>query len=236
MVLALVGAGMQAAGSIGNTYGQGQALTAMRRLWEQGRREQAGYDAQVQARTNQLLQEIGLGNQLGAGQNTALAGQLNQGSINAMGAVQGQAARRPGRGAEAAAVRGQMQQGTLAGALRDNRLQAMIAGLLQGRQDSNLKARQYALDTGYIRDDARQAAGLMPMRESLASQKGAAARQIGTMFGTLGQAAMNYAMAQPAEQGNGGYGGGAGEAQAPEGGWAASKTYHNSDGSTGAWS
>jgi hypothetical protein len=68
-------------------------------------RQQAGYDAQAQAKTQQLLRDLALENQLGTNQAPALTGTLDQASINAANAVAAAGARRPNAGgAEGAAV------------------------------------------------------------------------------------------------------------------------------------
>jgi hypothetical protein len=222
MYQALLGAGMTVGGGIANTLGQQQAIDAIQKLWgkEQGR--QKGYDAQAQARTQQLLHDLALENQLGTNQVPALTGTLDQASINAANAVAASGARRPNAGgAEGAAVARQRGQRTLADALKDNRFQAMIAALMQAGQKTNATSRQYGLDLGLIRDDARSSASLLGMGEQVASMRGQAARQIGSMFDAGGQGLMSYAMSQPRASGYGGSipsdGG-----QVPQGGWAAS--------------
>lgn len=234
-MLALLGAGATAAGSVASTYGQEQGVNALRRMWDDQRQQQAGYNDQIQTKTQALLHDLALNNQLGTPQAAALRGGLDAGAMNAAGAVQRQAARRPARGgAEGAAARGQAQQATLAMALRDNRVQALLAGLMQGRQNSGLIGQQYGLDTGLIRNDAQQALSLLPLREQIAQSHGSTARQLGSMFDAGGQALMAYGMSRP----------GAGYSnvipssggQAPGGGWAASKTFDQGGGATGAWS
>jgi hypothetical protein len=221
-VIGLVGAGMSAAGSIGNVYGQNQAVQALRAMWAKEGHRQDAFNAQAQSRTQQLLRDLALEHQLGTGQAPEMTGSLDQASINAANAVAAAGARRPNAGgAEGAAVAHQRTQRTLADALKDNRLQAMLAALMQAGRNTDLTSRQYGLDLGLIRGNAQQSASLIPLREQVAGRRGATARQLGSMFDAVGQGAMSYGMSRP---GSSPYGGAipADAGQAPDGGWAAS--------------
>lgn len=237
MYAALIGAAATAAGGIGNAYGQSQALQAMREVWKDGRRQQAGHQAALQARIRELIGALGLENQFGAEQTTAMAKRLGAGTTNAAGAVARQAARRPGAGgAEGRAVASQARAGSLADALKGARIQAMLYGMQQGQAHTGQVGARFAQDASLIRSDARQDMSLMPLAEQAAGMQGSLARGVGSMFNTLGQGAMAYGMSQPASGGTGGAipSGGA-AADAPMGGWAASRTYDFGGGNTGAW-
>jgi hypothetical protein len=191
--------GATAAGTGVQAYGNAEGLKAMRRVWGSQDEAQRGYDAQLAAKTAELIAGLNPTN-AGAAEGQARTAKLDAGSKNVVAAVQAQGGKKKGGargGTEARALATQQQGATLANALQGNRLAGIIAGLQQGGTQMDLLGRRYGQDAQNIRGDARRWASLAPLQEQAAGMNGQAARQIGSLFNTLGQAGMNYAMVQP---------------------------------------
>lgn len=186
-----------------DAYGQAQGLKAMRNVWRGQDQAQAQYDAQLRAKTDELIRGINPQAMMGTEAAQARTAQMDGAAKNLVQSAQRQAGARTGGsrgGAESRAQVAQAQQGTLANALAGNRLAGILAGLQQGGAGMDMLGRRYALDAGNIRGDARRWAGLADMQEKAAGMTGGWARQIGGLFNTLGQGAMMYGMAQPKTQ------------------------------------
>ena len=198
-----IAAGGLAATGVGtgiNAYGQSQALDAMRDVWSGQDRAQAGYNAQLAARTEEMLKGINLDQVLGSDVGQKRTAALDTSAKNAVSAVQTQAGKRTKGsrgGAESRARVAESNKATLARSLQGNRLAGILAGLSRGGQDMDMLGRSFALDARNIRNDSQRWANLAPMQEQAAGMKGGPARQIGSLFNTLGQGAMFYGMAQP---------------------------------------
>lgn len=183
-----------------NAFGQAQGLDAMRDVWRGQDQAQAGFNQQLAAKTNELIGGLDLNRILGGQAAQQRQSQLDAGSRNAASAAQKVAGRRTAgarSGAESNARAAQAVQTTLARALQDGRVQAILAGLQQGGQHTDMLGRRFGIDAGNIRRDAQAWAGLAPMQEQAAGMTGGWARQIGGLFNTLGQGAMMYGMMQP---------------------------------------
>lgn len=193
------GLGMTGAGIGLNAYGQDQAARAMNRAWGAQTSAQRGYDAALDARTQQLIQNL-TPETLVAPQVAAETRQkLDTTSKNTASAV-AKAGSRKGGGAESKARNAQAMQDTLVRALQDNRVQAALRALTSGQQRVNLLGREYGVDAGMIRGDANQWAKLVPMQQQAAGMEGGWARSVGNAFNQFGQLGMAYGMSQPKAQ------------------------------------
>lgn len=183
-----------------NAIGQAQGLSAMRDAWHHQDAAQAGYDAQLRAKTAEFINSLNLGQALGTEQGQAQTAKMDANSQNTVAAVQKQAGRKkggPSGGAETQARTQQALHATLANALQGNKLAGILAGLQQGGQQMDFLGRSFGQDSANIRGDAHKWAGLAPMQEQAAGMSGQWARQVGGLFSTLGNGAMMYGMSQP---------------------------------------
>lgn len=208
-MLAAAGAGAYLAGIGLNAWGQNRAMNAMRDVWGDALARNQGFDNQLNERQQQALAEINPNSVLGLDQATAMNGQMDASARNALAAIQAQAGRRKGN-AEGKAVARQRQQGTLAQLLRSGKMQATLAGLQQGGQNTQQVGQRLGIDSRMIGNDARSYAALAPMFENAAQMEGSWARQLGGMMQGLGGIGIMHGLAAPS-------GAGGGEAVAPDG-------------------
>lgn len=196
------GLGMTGAGIGLNAYGQDQAARAMDRAWDGQMAAQRGYDAALNARTQQLIQGINPGTLMAPKVAAETQAKLDTASQNTANAVAKAGARKGGGssgGAEGQARTAQALQMTLARALQDNRVQAALRALTSGQQKVDLLGRQFGVDAGMIRGDAQRWAGLVPLQQQAAGMEGGWARNIGNAFNQFGQLGMMYGMSQPSQ-------------------------------------
>ena len=187
MSIAAAGAAGYLGGMALDAWGQNQALSAMRDLWAGNTAQQREHDLALDARQKQALAELSPQGFLGGEYTAQLGGQLDASARNAAAAIAANAGRRRNAGgAEGRAVAKQRSAGTLAEALRSGQLQALLAGLQRGGQDTARVAGDMGMDTRMIRDDARSWASLAPMQEQVAGMHGAWARNLGQLFKGLG--------------------------------------------------
>lgn len=194
-MIGVIGAGTYVGGSILNSYGQNKALTAMREVWADAQRRNQGFDDQLNQRQQQAMSEVNPNATLGLQEAAELNGQMDTSARQALAAIQANAGRRKGN-VEGKAVAKQRQQGTLAQLLRSGKLQATLAGLQQGGQNTGEVGRRLGIDSRMIGDDARMWAGLASLFEDAAQRQGSAARRVGGAMQGLGQAGMMYGMSQ----------------------------------------
>lgn len=233
------GALTTAAGTAANAYGQRQAADAMSHAWKGQQRQQAGFDAQEAGQRQQLLAGLG-GGAVGidpnaAQQNTAA---MQAAARNAASAVAAVDSRKRGgaRGSATARARaGDNTHAILGRAGMDAHLAGLLQALTQGGQKVDMLGRTYGTNLGGIRGDARGAMSVMPQRIQAAGMQGGTARVLGTAANQAGQLGMLWAMSQPQGDQMQAMPSGQAQAQAPEGGYAASRIYHNADGSSGAY-
>lgn len=191
-----VGIPLELGGTALNVYGQRRGLDAMRDVWGNAGREQAGYNQQLQDATNTYLSGLTPQSMTGAdtaGQNLATAiGALNSGTKAAK-----TIAKRKGGNVEGKAAAAQSRQGIRSPLIDQARIQAIIAGLRAGANNTDMLGRQFSLDRGIITRNARDAQSLVPLYENAASHTGSAYRQGGDLMRMFGQGAMSYGMSQP---------------------------------------
>jgi hypothetical protein len=205
MSIAAAGAAGYLGGMGLNAWGQNQAMDAMRELWAGNTAQQREYDMALDARQKQALAELSPQGFLGGEYTAQLGGQLDTSARNAAAAIAANAGRRRNAGgAEGRAVAKQRGSGTLAAALRSGKLQALLAGLQRGGQDTARVAGDMGSDTRMIRDDARSWASLAPMQEQVAGMQGGWARQLGQLFQGLGMTGIMAGLSAPGAGAEGG--------------------------------
>ena len=202
-----IGAATTVAGMGLSAYGDHQATSAMRKAWGHANDLQNGYNAQLREKTNELIGGINPNGFLGMDQTNEMMPQLQNQSISLADAIRNHGMKRTGGSRSGAEVMSRVKANsstTLADALRSGKLAAMLSGFQKGGRDTDLRSRQFALDSGNIRRDAQAMAQLATLWEQAAALKGGKYRQFGQLLQGGGQGLMMYGMAQaPGQPGMG---------------------------------
>ncbi len=189
------GLALQTGGNVAAGIGEGQALTAARRVWEDALGRQHGFDNSLDKRTTDFLASLSPELLTGGGHTQAIAERLDS-SLNTAGkAVKARSA----RGGRKALPPGGDQR--LADVLRsqgqtDGR-DARLGGMNMGARDVGNLGDGYAGDRNRIIRDAHLWAGLVPSQLAAAAGAGGMMRGLGQTAQTFGGGLTNWAMSQP---------------------------------------
>jgi hypothetical protein len=198
MGVAALGAGMQVGGQIGEGYGQDQALRSMESAWQDQAAHQADADARLRALTEQLMGQVGIDKNMNAGGEAALQQQLDAVTRNTTAGAKAEFARRGKMGAEEHARASRAYDAAGANGRRLAQYLATLQAYRQGSQQTDQAGQQFAVNRGFVLNDANAWRRLSPLQQRAAGMHGAIARGMGQNLQALGQGTMQYGMSQQA--------------------------------------
>jgi len=190
------GLGLQTAGNVATGIGDGQALNAIQRVWNQARARQQGFDDQAHARTLSFLNSLTPDMLVGAGHTQQIADRLDSSGSTLADAVRAHMVQ---GGRHALPPGGEQRIADLLASqhLRDGQ-DARMDGMAYGARDVGQAADQFAGDRNRIVRDAQLWQGLVPYQLAAAGEHGGGWRGVGQSANTLGSGMMNWSMSQPA--------------------------------------